>query len=175
MTSQLGQRSPCSGCVGGPVNAHTFLSVGGSVNAHMLLSVGYVGGSINAHVVWSGGVVLVGQSMLTYYCLLVMLVGQSVLTRCCLLVMLVGQSMLTRCLVWWSCVGRPVNAHTFLSAGYVGAHTKLQALVYDIFPLTTTIVDYAIGLVKLSANEQLLGLVELCIAVLYVTCIIYHY
>ena len=33
---------------------------------------------------------------------------------------------------------------------------KLQALVYDILPSTTTIVDYArgIGLEKLSANEQ---------------------
>ena len=32
---------------------------------------------------------------------------------------------------------------------------KLQALVYDILPSTTDIVDYAIGLEKLSANEQL--------------------
>ena len=31
---------------------------------------------------------------------------------------------------------------------------RLQALVYDILPLTTAIVDYAIGLGKLSANEQ---------------------
>ena len=31
---------------------------------------------------------------------------------------------------------------------------KLQALVYDILPSTTAIVDYAIGLEKLSANEQ---------------------
>ena len=29
-----------------------------------------------------------------------------------------------------------------------------QALVYDILPSTTTIVDYAIGLEKLAANEQ---------------------
>ena len=29
---------------------------------------------------------------------------------------------------------------------------KLQALVYDILPSTTVIVDYAIGLEKLSAN-----------------------
>ena len=34
--------------------------------------------------------------------------------------------------------------------------TELQALVYDIFPSTTAIVDYAIGLEKLSANEQVL-------------------
>ena len=31
---------------------------------------------------------------------------------------------------------------------------KLQALVYDILPSTTAIVDYAIGLEKLSSNEQ---------------------
>ena len=31
---------------------------------------------------------------------------------------------------------------------------KLPALVYDILPPTTAIVDYAIGLEKLSANEQ---------------------
>ena len=31
---------------------------------------------------------------------------------------------------------------------------KLQALVYDILPPTTDIADYAIGLEKLSANEQ---------------------
>ena len=31
---------------------------------------------------------------------------------------------------------------------------KLQALVYDILPSTTAIVDYAIGFEKMSANEQ---------------------
>ena len=31
---------------------------------------------------------------------------------------------------------------------------KLQALVYDIFPPTSAIADYIIGLEKLSANEQ---------------------
>ena len=31
---------------------------------------------------------------------------------------------------------------------------KLQALVYDIFPPTTAVIDYAIGLEKLSANGQ---------------------
>ena len=31
---------------------------------------------------------------------------------------------------------------------------KLQTLVYDILLPTTSIVDYAIGLEKLSANEQ---------------------
>ena len=34
---------------------------------------------------------------------------------------------------------------------------KLQALVYDILPTTTVIVDYAIGLGKLSANQQFFG------------------
>ena len=33
-------------------------------------------------------------------------------------------------------------------------HPSLQALVYSILPSTTVIVDYAIGLKKLSANEQ---------------------
>ena len=33
--------------------------------------------------------------------------------------------------------------------------TELQALVYDILPPTTAIIDYAIGLEKLSANGQL--------------------
>ena len=32
--------------------------------------------------------------------------------------------------------------------------TKLQALVYDILPLTTVVFSYAIGSRKLSANEQ---------------------
>ena len=31
---------------------------------------------------------------------------------------------------------------------------KLQALVYDILPSTTAVFSYAIGLRKLSANEQ---------------------
>ena len=34
-----------------------------------------------------------------------------------------------------------------------GKH-KLQALVHDTLPPTTAIVDYAIGLEELSANEQ---------------------
>ena len=32
--------------------------------------------------------------------------------------------------------------------------SKLQVLVYSVLPPTTAIVDYAIGLGKLSANEQ---------------------
>ena len=35
-----------------------------------------------------------------------------------------------------------------------GGRTKLQALVYDIFPSTTAVFSYAIGSRKLSANEQ---------------------
>ena len=31
---------------------------------------------------------------------------------------------------------------------------KLQALPYNILPPTTALVDYAVGLEKLSANEQ---------------------
>ena len=34
---------------------------------------------------------------------------------------------------------------------------KLHALVHDILPPTTTIVDYAIGLEKLTANELFPG------------------
>ena len=37
------------------------------------------------------------------------------------------------------------------------AQCKLQALVYDTLPPTTAIVDYVIGLEKLSANQQFLG------------------
>ena len=33
-------------------------------------------------------------------------------------------------------------------------HHTLQALVYDILPLTTAVFSYAIGPRKLSANEQ---------------------
>ena len=33
-------------------------------------------------------------------------------------------------------------------------NSKLQALVYDILPLTTAVFSYAIGSRKLSANEQ---------------------
>ena len=36
----------------------------------------------------------------------------------------------------------------------VCVHHKLQALVYDILPLTTAVFSYAIGFRKLSANEQ---------------------
>ena len=41
--------------------------------------------------------------------------------------------------------------------------TKLQALVYDILPLTTVVFSYAIGSRKLSANEQFfLGFFLVC-------------
>ena len=33
-------------------------------------------------------------------------------------------------------------------------NTQLQALVYDILPPPTAIIDYAIGVEKLSANGQ---------------------
>ena len=36
----------------------------------------------------------------------------------------------------------------------MSSDAKLQSLVYDILPPTTAIADYAIGLEKLSANEQ---------------------
>ena len=39
-----------------------------------------------------------------------------------------------------------------VTVGYIKA--RLQVLVYDILPLTTATTDYAIGLGKLSANEQ---------------------
>jgi len=39
-------------------------------------------------------------------------------------------------------------------AGKRGLERKLQALVYNILPSTTAIVDYAMGLEKLSVNEQ---------------------
>ena len=35
-------------------------------------------------------------------------------------------------------------------------NTQLQALVYDIPPPSTAIIDYAIGVEKLSANGQFL-------------------
>ena len=38
--------------------------------------------------------------------------------------------------------------------GRGGGGGKLQALVYDIFPLTTAVFSYAIGFRNLSANEQ---------------------
>ena len=42
-----------------------------------------------------------------------------------------------------------IKHHVYLETG-----GKLQALVYDILPPSTAIADYAIGLEKLSANEQ---------------------
>ena len=40
---------------------------------------------------------------------------------------------------------------------------RLQVLVYDILPPTTAIVDYAIGLEKLSANEQFFDYAEMAV------------
>ena len=49
----------------------------------------------------------------------------------------------------------------FKFKGYIGKTSdgdrvgcKLQALVYDILPLTTAVFNYVIGPRKLSANEQ---------------------
>ena len=48
------------------------------------------------------------------------------------------------------------HPHTYARTPARTHARKLQALVYDILPPTTAIVDhYAIGLGKLSANEQL--------------------
>ena len=41
----------------------------------------------------------------------------------------------------------------FLQLGHK-AHSKLQALVYDILPSTTAVFSYAVGPRKLSAREQ---------------------
>ena len=41
----------------------------------------------------------------------------------------------------------------YVAAARMDLH-KLQGLVYHILPPTTAIVDYAIGLENLSANEQ---------------------
>ena len=43
---------------------------------------------------------------------------------------------------------------TDVSLRGLNAGVKLQALVYDILPSTTAVFSYAIGLRKLSANEQ---------------------
>ena len=40
------------------------------------------------------------------------------------------------------------------SCAEIKSAPKLQALVYDILPLTTAVFSYAIGSRKLSANEQ---------------------
>ena len=37
---------------------------------------------------------------------------------------------------------------------------KLQALVYDILPSTAAVFSYAIGSIKLSANEQIFWVLE---------------
>ena len=52
--------------------------------------------------------------------------------------------------------------------GYV----KLQALVYGILPPTTAIIDQAIGLEKLSADEQFFVGVQMAVSLLQTTQII---
>ena len=46
-----------------------------------------------------------------------------------------------------------------INFGRAWRNVKLQALVYDIVPPTTAILDYAIGLEKLSANEQFFSMI----------------
>ena len=43
-------------------------------------------------------------------------------------------------------------------------YCKRQALVYDIFSPTTAMVDYAISLQKLTANEQFFGDVQTAVS-----------
>ena len=50
--------------------------------------------------------------------------------------------------------------------------TKLQALVYDILPLTTAVFSYAIGSRKLSANEQFFVGAQTVVSLLQTTQII---
>ena len=52
--------------------------------------------------------------------------------------------------------------------------TKLQALVYDILPLTTAVFSYAIGSRKLSANEQFFVGAQTVVSLLQTTQIISH-
>ena len=51
-------------------------------------------------------------------------------------------------------------------------HPKLQALVYDILPSTTAVFSYAIGLSKLSANEQFFVGAQTVVSLLQTTQII---
>ena len=46
---------------------------------------------------------------------------------------------------------------------------KLQALVYDIFPLTTAVFSYAIGSRKLSADEQFFVAAQTVVSLLQTT------
>ena len=48
-------------------------------------------------------------------------------------------------------------------------HVRLQALVYDIRPLTTAVFSYAIGSRKLSANEQFFVGAETVVSLLQTT------
>ena len=54
----------------------------------------------------------------------------------------------------------------------VCVHVKLQALVHDILPSTTTVFSYAIGSRKLSANEQFFVGAQTVVSVLQTTQII---
>ena len=48
-------------------------------------------------------------------------------------------------------------------------HVRLQALVYDIRPLTTAVFSYAIGSRKLSANEQFFVGAQTVVSLLQIT------
>ena len=54
----------------------------------------------------------------------------------------------------------------------VCVRVKLQALVYDILPSTTTVFSYAIGPRKLSAKEQLFVGAQTVVSLLQTTQII---
>ena len=54
----------------------------------------------------------------------------------------------------------------------VYTHIKLQALVYYILPPTTAVFSYAIGLRKLSANEQFFVGAQTLVSLLQTTQII---
>ena len=49
------------------------------------------------------------------------------------------------------------------------ARCKLQALVYDILPVTTAVFSYAIGSRKLSANERFLVGAQTVVSLLQTT------
>ena len=52
---------------------------------------------------------------------------------------------------------------------HVTVQSELQALVYDILPLTTAVFSYAIGSRKLSANEQFFAGTQTVVSLLQTT------
>ena len=57
----------------------------------------------------------------------------------------------------YSYASAPSHRSEVRRVGDIDLELKFQALVYGILPPTTAIVHYAIGLEKLSANEQFFG------------------